>query len=211
MKQKNYFLSGEGDKWIKRNSKEISNRNYNNDLVLSELIKIKDCFFKKKKIKILEIGCGNSARLQKINSNEVACFGLDPSIIAINQSKKKGIAAQIGTADSLPFKNNFFDVVIFGFCLYVCDSSDYKKIKNECLRVLKNNSFIILEDFYSKKKITKKLRHNKKIIVTKMEFTKIFIDDRVTLISRYIVDYLKKKYTKKANMWSTIDTLMVLK
>ena len=49
MKQKNYFLSGEGDKWIKRNSKEISNRNYNDDLVLSELIKIKDCFFKKKK------------------------------------------------------------------------------------------------------------------------------------------------------------------
>ena len=149
--------------------------------------------------------------MQKINSNEIACFGLDPSIIAVNQSKKKGIAAQIGTADSLPFKNNFFDVVIFGFCLYVCDSSDYKKIKNECLRVLKNNSFIILEDFYSKKKITKKLRHNKKIIVTKMEFTKIFIDDRITLISRYIVDYLKKKYTKKENMWSTIDTLMVLK
>ncbi len=44
-----------------------------------------------------------------------------------------------------------------------------------------------------------------------MEFTKIFIDDRITLISRYIVDYLKKKYTKKENMWSTIDTLMVLK
>lgn len=211
MKQKEYFLNGEGDKWIKRNLKEITLRNYNNDLVIEEIKKIKNTFYKKKKIKILEIGCGDSTRLKKIKNNEIFCYGLDPSKIAVEKSIKKGIVSKIGTADSVPFKNNYFDIVIFGFCLYVCDSSDYNKIKRECLRTLKNKSFIIIEDFFSKKKIIKKLRHNKKINVTKMDFAKIFCDNKIILISRFIVDYLKKKYTKNLNMWCSIDTLMVKK
>ena len=44
MKQKEYFLNGEGDKWIKRNLKEITLRNYNNDLVIEEIKKIKNTF-----------------------------------------------------------------------------------------------------------------------------------------------------------------------
>lgn len=209
MKQKNYFLNGEGDKWIQRNVKQISYKNFKNDLVIQEVKKIKYEFYKKKKIKILEIGCGNSARLVKIKNNNIKCYGLDPSKIAIRESLKRGIISKLGTADLLPFKKNYFDIIIFGFCLYVCDNSDYKKIKNECLRTLKKNSFIIIEDFYSKKKVIKKLHHNKKIKVTKMDFSKIFTNNKITLISRYIVHFFKKTYTKNIKDWCSVDTLLV--
>ena len=56
MSQKAFFLSGEGDKWLIRNKKEISNRNYNNDLVSIEILKIIKEFYKNKQVRILEVG-----------------------------------------------------------------------------------------------------------------------------------------------------------
>ena len=40
MSQKAVFLSGEGDKWLIRNKKEISARDYSNDIVSIEILKI---------------------------------------------------------------------------------------------------------------------------------------------------------------------------
>ena len=94
--------------------------------------------------------------------------------------------------------NNFFDIVIFGFCLYVCDESDYKKkLKKETLRITKKNSFIIIQDFYSPKKLKKNL-NTIKIIVIKQDFTKIFIDKKIKLISRkLLITYLKNILKEK--------------
>ena len=208
MSQKEIFLSSEGDKWLIRNKREISYRNYNNDIVLNEVSKIIENFYKDKLVRILEIGCGNSTRLKKIKKKNIDCYGVDPSDLSVAESKRNKINCKKGTADKIPYKNNFFDIIIFGFCLYVCDESDYKKIKKEAIRITKKNSFIIIQDFYSPKKIKKKFKYNKKITVTKQDFTKIFVDKKIKLISRKIVDYLSHKYTKKKNMWSSVDTLV---
>ena len=211
MSQKAVFLSGEGDKWLIRNKKEISNRDYNNDIVSIEILKIIKEHYKNKRIRILEVGCGNSTRLKKLKKRNVDCFGVDPSDLSVAESKRNKIYCKKGTADKIPFNSNYFDIVIFGFCLYVCDESDYKKIKKETLRITKKNSFIIIQDFYSPKKIKKKFKYNKKISVIKQDFTKIFIDKKIKLISRKIVDYLSQKYTKRKNMWSSVDTLIKFK
>ena len=125
------------------------------------------------------------------------------------ESNKNKIYCKKGTADKIPFNKNYFDIVIFGFCLYVCDESDYKKLKKKPLELKKfiyNYSRLLLT-----KKIKKEFKYNKKITVIKQDFTKIFIDKKIKLISRKIVDYLSQKYTKKKNMWSSIDTLIKLK
>ena len=211
MNQKKIFLSGEGDKWLIRNKKELSKKNYKNDIVLKEVLKIIDDSYKKKRVRILEVGCGNSSRLKKINKRNLYCYGVDPSDISVSESKRNKIFCKKGTADKIPFKSSFFDIIIFGFCLYVCDEVDYKKIKSEAIRVTKNNSFIIIEDFYSHKKIKKKFKYNNKINVIKQDFAKLFIDKKIKLISRKIVNYLSHTYTKKENMWASIDTLIKLK
>ena len=48
------------------NKKEISNRDYNNDIVSIEILKIIKEHYKNKRIRILEVGCGNSTRLKKL-------------------------------------------------------------------------------------------------------------------------------------------------
>ena len=44
---------------------------------------------------------------------------------------------KIGTAEKLPFEENYFDILIFGFCLYLTDSEDLFKISSEAYRVTK--------------------------------------------------------------------------
>ena len=53
----------------------------------------------------------------------------------------------VGTADSLPFENHFFDLVYFGFCLYLVDREQLELIFMEASRVLKKNAYLSILDF----------------------------------------------------------------
>jgi ubiquinone/menaquinone biosynthesis C-methylase UbiE len=64
------------------------------------------------------------------------CTGLDSSNAPITEAVNKGVDAKQGTADELPFPNNSFDIVVFDFCLYLCDRLDLFKITAEADRVL---------------------------------------------------------------------------
>ena len=58
--QKQIFLKKEGDKWYERNKLKIYQKNYDNDFIIKEILRLT----KKKKIKkILEIGASNGSRL----------------------------------------------------------------------------------------------------------------------------------------------------
>ncbi|PIZ40439.1 hypothetical protein COV28_00460 [candidate division WWE3 bacterium CG10_big_fil_rev_8_21_14_0_10_48_23] len=55
----------------------------------------------------LEIGCGNYPRIPLENS-----YFLDISESAVQNLKAKGLNAYLGTAEKLPFEDNFFDLVV---------------------------------------------------------------------------------------------------
>lgn len=86
-------------------------------------------------------------RLRKMFKCE--CIGVEPSRAAIEDGGKKfpNIKFINSTADSLPFKDGYFDHIIIGFCLYLCDRDDLFKISYEIGRVLDNNGWIYLLDF----------------------------------------------------------------
>ena len=50
--------------------------------------------------------------------------------------------------NSFSFPDNFFDMIILGFCLYLCDRNKLFKIASEVDRVLKENSYLVIIDFY---------------------------------------------------------------
>ena len=88
---------------------------------------------------VLEIGCGQGLRLQELkNKKNWITNGLDPSFEAFKNGKRKGINVYQGTADKLPFNDRSMDILIYGFCLYVCDYEDLFQIAAEADRVLKN-------------------------------------------------------------------------
>ena len=195
--QKEIFLKHEGDNWYLRNKKNLSYKNLNNKILISEVSKL----IKNKKLNVLEIGCSNGNNLVNLKKIRKNCnyFGIDPSRKAINILNKKKIEGRVGTADKLDFKDNSMDIIIYGFCLYLCDISLYDKIFKEAYRVLKKKGHIVIFDFYSKKKFTFNYVHDLRIRTIKRDFKKIFLKKN-SFILKFEKFFLYNKIFKKNNV-----------
>ena len=124
---------------------------------------------------MLEIGCGEGGRLAYLKKNyNIECFGVEPSKKAVEKANSKGIEAKIGTADNLEFDDGSFDVVIFGFCLYLCDSEDLFKIAYEVDRVLKDEAILVIYDFLTPFPYKNHYKHYSGIYAYKMDYSKLF-------------------------------------
>ena len=171
MSQKKIFSAIEGNKYYERNKNKL--KGPRNDPVIQAIAQLE--LYPKK---ILEIGCSNSWRLnllKKIYKSD--CWGIDPSAEAIEQGKKdfKEVNLEKGTADALPYENQMFDMVIFGFCLYLCDRSDLFKIAYEADRVLMDLGHIVIYDFYPPFQYKNKYSHYKGIYSYKMNYSNLFL------------------------------------
>jgi len=210
--QKKIFLESEADAWFKRNKNILSDRDYSTEdsliSVVSEIIVL--CETKEpSEIKILEIGCGDGRRLAWIAEN-FGCdvYGIEPSGAAVIEAKKRGINAERGTADVLPYQNEMFDVVIYGFCLYLCDREDYFRIAYEADRVLKKNSWLLIMDFFSPMPIQTEYKHRAGVYTTKMDFKKLF--DWHPAYTNYfhrINHHISGRFTDDKNEWVGISCL----
>ena len=127
---------------------------------------------------ILEIGCSNGIRLNKLNKTFGSqCYGIDPSAIAIANGKRKfkNIEIKVGTADLLEFTDNYFDMIIFGFCLYLCDRKHLFKIAYEVDRCLCDKGYIVIMDFYPSFPFENSYLHNEEIYCYKMKYDQMFL------------------------------------
>lgn len=141
--QKTAFLSDEGNKWYLRNKEFL--RNKSNDPVIDLLIE------RQLKVKsVLEIGCSDGWRLTALQEMfNPECYGIDPSIDAIQDGLRKNPTLHLkqGTADDIPFPEKKYDLIIYGFCLYLCDRKDLFKIVFEADKSLNEGGYIIVFDF----------------------------------------------------------------
>ena len=55
----------------------------------------------------------------------------------------------VGTAEALPLPDRSVDLLIYGFCLYLCDRDDLFRIAAEAHRVLKPQAWLAILDFWS--------------------------------------------------------------
>lgn len=170
--QKEIFTTSEADQWFIRNKKSYENTKDENGAIIQSLKEIEIA-----PKKVLEIGCSNGMRLnnfKKVFGSE--CYGIDPSAQAIENGKKEfpNISLQIGTADLLPFDDNSFDMIVFGFCLYLCDRRDLFKIAFEADRCLSDNGFLVIMDFYPPFPYKNKYTHAEGVCSYKMNYSKMF-------------------------------------
>ena len=149
--QRQVFLNGEGDAWFQRNSQdtpaEISSWT-EHDPLLKLLMNLP--LPKGPEVSVLEVGCGQGLRLACLNQMMGwSVSGLDPSQQAVKAVSSRGMKAVVGTADSLPAQDSSVDLLIYGFCLYLCDRDDLFKITSEANRVLKDQSWLAIIDFWA--------------------------------------------------------------
>lgn len=145
--QKEIFTGCEGDRYYLRNKLKLDDalRSWKKDPVIRA---VHDIGFRPKSI--LEIGCGNGWRLQALaNRYKASCCGIDPSEEAIDAGSHlfPGLSLMQATADNIPYEDNRFDLVILGFCLYLCDRKDLFKIAYEVDRVLADGGKLAILDF----------------------------------------------------------------
>jgi ubiquinone/menaquinone biosynthesis C-methylase UbiE len=167
--QKAAFQRTEGDRWFERNRDHADS---GSDLIVDLL---KGIGARPKSI--LEIGCSAGGRLQALHGTfGAACHGIDPSHKAIEtgQSRYPAITLQQGTADNLPYADHQFDLVVLGFCLYLCDPFDHFRIAWQCDRVLQDRGFLIINDFHSLVPLKTEYEHAPTLYSYKMEWSRMF-------------------------------------
>lgn len=149
--QSKIFLESEGDSWFERNKSSIDHKS---DFFETNTIKRVLNASKENINTILEIGCGNGTKLADLCRffNAVG-YGIDPSAAAVKTANEKFCTSElklecsVAVASDLPYSNTHFDLVYFGFCLYLVDRNVIFKAVAEADRVLKTGGYLAILDF----------------------------------------------------------------
>ena len=211
MRQKDIFLNSEGDAWFSRNQQALAERIMpDEDLLICEILEVQKLF--NTKPRILEIGCGDGTRLAWLKENiDAECFGIDPSEKAVLAANAKGIKALQGTADKLPFDDDSFDILVFGFCLYLCDREDLFVIAKEADRVLNAPGCLMLMDFFSSKPQVNTYHHSPGLKSFKMDYRTLFSwHPNYECMTHKVRHHSELGYTDDLNEWMAVSTLRKL-
>lgn len=208
--QKDIFKNGEGDAWLDRNKSGNSINSSDtrvNKKVLEYLLSLP--LPNSEDIKVIEIGCGEGNLLRNLlKERKWELYGIDPSKKAINLLKNSIIKTSVGTADELNYKAETFDLIIFGFCLYLCDTSDLFKIANEVYRISKNNSWLVIVDFWSHDFRKVPYKHLDGVYSSKFDFSKMFSwHPSYTKFDHQLRDFSDFTYTDIKDNWLALTTL----
>lgn len=176
MKQKDKFLSGEGDNWFDRNVDSFDQKAQIQNAILFDFISRHPNVTPSS---VLEIGCSNGWQLNRLSEHYRIsdCFGIEPSKKAVENGKQQypGLDLIQGTADNLPYSDDYFDMVIFGFCLYLCDPEDLFTIAREADRVLQDRGILCVFDFDVPAPYHNVYAHDQSIRCYKMNFANMFM------------------------------------
>lgn len=170
--QKQIFLETEGDGWYARNviAGEKLAQKKQADPILRSMTHLG-----LQPTSALEIGASNGWRLHLLQSifPGLSCAGVEPSAKAVAEAYP-GIDMRQGAADRLDFPDDSFDLVIFGFSLYLCDRSDLFRIVAEADRVLQEKGYLAIFDFCSPVPYKNNYAHTSGAYSYKMDYSRLF-------------------------------------
>ena len=150
------------------------------------------------KMKVLEIGCSDGSSLDYYRKKKlVESYGIDPSKEAINSGKGMypNINLSVGTADNLNFPDEYFDLVIFGFCLYLVDRTLLSKVVYEADRVLKNGGYFGITDFDSKIPKKRLYKHCEGVYSYKYDYSQLFLSfPQYSSIEKFNLEFEDKPF-----------------
>jgi SAM-dependent methyltransferase len=201
--QKDAFLQSEGDAWLRRNTSGA--RDWQTDPICRRIAELPIAAG----TDVLEIGCANGARLQYLaEKHGHRVTGIDPSEAAVADAARRGVNAFRSTADALPFAAGAFEVVVFGFCLYLCDDADLFKIAFEADRVLADPGWLLILDFEARAPRYRPYHHLPGIQSRKMDNKSMFLwHPAYTLAAHEKFDHVTHHWTDDQDEWVSLACL----
>ena len=168
--QREVFLDEQGDAWFRRNPAGDTTEPDDFDRVISSAVGAPSS--------VLEVGCADGRRLSRLIprlGHPRVSVGIDPSTEAIAKARQRhpSIRFEVGTADRLPTDQSF-DLVILGFCLYLCDRPLLPQIVAETDRVLADGGALAIIDFDPPSPRRRRFRHHESLWSYKMDYSQLF-------------------------------------
>ncbi len=174
--QRQLFLEGEGDAWFQRNRQADADQiaDWSVRDPLAEMLESLP-LPRGPETSVFEVGCGQGLRLGRLSQTKGwSVAGLDPSEKAISAVTAAGYRGVVGTAEALPLPDRSVDLLIYGFCLYLCDRDDLFRIAAEAHRVLKPQSWLAILDFWSPHQRVNAYHHRSGIVSYKDDLPGMF-------------------------------------
>ncbi|MBT7101952.1 class I SAM-dependent methyltransferase [archaeon] len=115
--------------------------NRKNDVELT--VVLIDEYFKKRSVKVLDVGCAQGEHTNLLNQKNIVAEGLDYDMKFIKRARKDypKIKFTKGDMGKMPFKDNSFDVV---YCVNSLFYTDVLKVLSEFKRVIKKGGLGII-------------------------------------------------------------------
>ncbi len=170
--QRATFVRGEGDEWFRRNRSALGAGAPSpaNELFV-EFLGPGD--------RVLEIGSADGSRLRElVDRTGCSGWGIDPSAAAVaaGTGRHRGVALTVGTAERLSFPARSFEVVLFGFCLYLVDRALLHAAIAEARRVLTPGGFVLIHDFDPPAPTERPYHHVPGLVTYKADYSTLFTD-----------------------------------
>ena len=158
---------------------------------------------------VLEVGSSDGRRLKALKEKYNWNYkGVDPSKTAIEKGATNHIQLFEGSADKLPIESSSIDILIYGFCLYLCDREELFLISAEANRVSKNESWIIIHDFWANHDKSNEYHHKEGIRSYKTRPEEMFTwHESFTLMEEKIRNIDDGKYTDDQDKWVKTSVL----
>ena len=157
-----------------------------------------------KDIKILEVGCNVGMQLmllQKMGYTNL--YGVELQQYAVEKAKElsKGINIIQGSGFDIPFKDNYFDVVVTNGVLIHISPDDHGKIMNEVIRCSKK--YIWGFEYYSPELQTLSYRGNEGYL-WKTDFSKVY-SSLAPSLKETMREYYKYTYDDNVDMMFLLE------
>jgi hypothetical protein len=169
-RQSSIWADTEGDRWYQRNKGKLP---VEDDPVLRAIERVG-----LHPENVLEIGCADGWRLHAIRERyDSRCTGIELSSHALHEGRQRyrGITLLYGAADTLgAYHGGEFDLVIFGFCLYMLDRDSLFDAVAGADRALQDQGHVIVYDFLSETPHSTPYTHDERLQCYKMCYSNLF-------------------------------------
>lgn len=173
--QKHAFLDSEGDGWFIRNREALDATSPFRKLAAGRMASHLPLGVTPS---VLEIGCGHGGNLAALAAlRSIEGHGIDPSrqAVAAGTMQFPELMLRTGTADQLPYDDASFDVVWFGFCLYLLDRGLLMRAVAEADRVLRDRGVLAIVDFDPEAPCVRPYHHHAGLNSYKMDYARLFL------------------------------------
>jgi SAM-dependent methyltransferase len=126
----------------------------------------------------VEFGCGQGFNIAEVvHTFNCRGLGIDPSGVAIAEARRQyspGISFLSGTA-SYRFLLREYDLVMYGFCLYLSDRENLSNIVSVGDQLLNDGGYLVIQDFDPEYPHKVPYHHHDGIFSYKMDYSKLWL------------------------------------